>query len=295
MKKIAATAIILGMLAASFGGCNSADSGADSKDAGFDTSSEITVVTREEGSGTRDAFVELTGVLSKDDAGNKTDDTTKEASVIDGTQAVMTTITGDKYAIGYISLGSLNDTVKALKVNGVEANADNVKSGDYTLQRPFNIATKKSGVSETAQDFIDYILSTEGQAVVSEEGYISIEDTKSYTSKNLSGKVTVSGSSSVSPVMEKLKEAYTSLNPNVTIEIQTTDSTSGIKDAIDGTSDIGMTSRELKDDEPDSLDSTQIALDGIAVIVNSANTTDDLSTDQIKSVYTGKITEWNQF
>lgn len=295
MKKIIAAAVTFGMLAAGFAGCSSKGTQSDSASTGFDAASEITVVTREEGSGTRDAFVELTGVLVKGDDGSKTDNTTKEASVIDGTQAVMTTVTGDKYAIGYISLGSLNDTVKALEVNGVEANADNVKSGDYTLQRPFNIATKKSGVSEAAQDFIDYILSAEGQAVVGKEGYISLDNAKPYKGGKASGKVSISGSSSVSPVMEKLKEAYAAVNPNVKIELQTTDSTSGIKAAIDGTSDIGMASRALKDDEPDSLDTTQIALDGIAVIVNRENTADNLTTEQIKSMYTGEITGWNQF
>lgn len=295
MKKLAAVLVSLTMLTAGFAGCNSQNSNTQSGAASFDATGEVTVVSREEGSGTRDAFVELTGVMTKDDKGNKTDNTTKEASVIDGTQAVMTTVSGDSYAIGYISLGSLNDTVKALKVNGVEATADNVKSGDYALQRPFNIVTKKSGVSEVAQDFIDYILSTEGQEVVSGEGYVSLDNTKSYKSKKLSGKIAISGSSSVSPVMEKLKEAYLSLNSGVTIEIQTTDSTSGINDATDGKSDIGMASRDLKDDEPNALNATKIALDGIAVIVNKANTTDDLTTEQIKKIYTGEVTAWNQF
>ena len=256
------------------------------------SSDPITVVSREDGSGTRGAFIELFGVEEKDADGNKVDNTTEEAEITNNTAVLMSTVAGDVDAIGYISLGSLNDSVKAVKINGVEATAENIKSGEYKVSRPFNIATNGE-VSDVAQDFIDYILSPEGQAVIEENGYISIDDVKDAESTQPEGKVVVAGSSSVTPVMEKLKEAYAEVNPNAEIEIQQSDSTTGMTSAIDGICDIGMASRELKDEELEAgLTSTTIANDGIAIIVNNDNPTDDLSVDQVKSIYVGETTTW---
>ena len=250
------------------------------------TSGAIHVVSREDGSGTRVAFVELTGV--EDDNG---DNTTVEAEIANRTDAVLTTVAGNEAAIGYVSLGSLNDTVKAVTVDGVEATVDNVKSGDYTLSRPFNIATKGEPTG-VAADFINFIMSADGQAIVGED-YITVNDNaEAFTSDGSSGHITVGGSSSVSPVMEQLIEAYKAVNPNAQIDLQTSDSTSGMTGAMDGTFAIGMASRELKDEEAAELTGTAIALDGIAVIVNTANTVDNLTMDQIRSIYVGETTDW---
>lgn len=267
----------------------SSDAGSDA--AKFDASKTISVVTREEGSGTRDAFTELTGVLVKD-GDNKTDNTTASAVTINSTEAVITNVKDNDAAIGYISLGSLNDTVKALKIGGVEATADNVKSGDYAVSRPFNIAYKGE-LSDVAQDFVDYIMSSDGQKIVSDNGYVTVSENAAYSGKKPSGKISVAGSSSVSPVMEKLAEAYQKVNTNVKVEIQTSDSSAGMQSAMGGTCDIGMASRDLKDEEKSALKVETIAKDGIAVIVNNANTCDDLTLDQVKSIYTGETTVWS--
>lgn len=266
--------------------------GATAAMAEFDYAQDITVVSREEGSGTRGAFIELLGVEKKDESGNKVDYTTEEAVITNSTNVMMTTVAGNEAAIGYSSMGSLNETVKALQVDGVEATVENIKSGDYKVARPFNIATKGE-VSEAAQDFISYILSAEGQAVVSENGYIPLDDAPAYAGKQVSGKIVVAGSSSVSPVMEKLKEAYTALNPAAVIEIQTSDSTSGMTAAMDGTCDIGMASRELKDEEAAALSATVIANDGIAVVVAPGNPVGDLTSAQVKEIFTGAATAWS--
>ncbi|MCB6367067.1 substrate-binding domain-containing protein [Intestinibacillus massiliensis] len=252
----------------------------------------ITVISREEGSGTRGAFVELTGVEEKDADGNKADNTTPDAQIANKTDVVLTSVSGDPAAIGYISLGSLNNTVKALTVDGVEATTDNVKSGAYTLARPFNIATKGEPAG-VAKDFIAFILSAEGQQVIVDNKYIAVDDgAAAFTSDGSSGTISVGGSSSVYPVMEKLVEAYKAANPNATVELQSSDSTAGMTGAMDGTFDIGMASRELKDSESAELTGTAIALDGIAVIVNPENTLDGVTADQIKGIYTGEITDW---
>lgn len=255
----------------------------------------ITVISREDGSGTRGAFIELTGVEEKDADGNKVDNTTVDAQIANKTDVVLTSVAGNPAAIGYVSLGSLNDTVKALKVDGAEATTANVKSGAYTLARPFNIATKGDPTG-VAADFIRFILSKEGQQVVVDNKYIEVSDTAEafVKSDESSGTISVGGSSSVSPVMEKLKEAYETLNPNAKIDLQTSDSTAGMTGAIDGTFDIGMASRELKDSETAELTGTAIALDGIAVIVNPENTLEGLTTEQIKSVYVGAVTDWSE-
>ncbi len=296
-KKITATALFGVLAVSAFAGCGGASSSSNgSSDAGsdaakFDASKTISVVTREEGSGTRDAFTELTGVLVKDGS-NKTDNTTTSAVTINSTEAVITNVKDNEAAIGYISLGSLNDTVKALKIGGVEATADNVKSGDYAVSRPFNIAYKGE-LSEAAQDFVDYIMSSDGQKIVSDNGYVTVSENAAYSGKKPSGKISVAGSSSVSPVMEKLAEAYQKVNTNAKVEIQTSDSSAGMQSAMGGTCDIGMASRELKDEEKSALKVETIAKDGIAVIVNNANTCDDLTLDQVKSIYTGETTVWS--
>lgn len=296
-KKITATALFGVLAVSAFAGCGSASSssngssGAGSDAAKFDASKTISVVTREEGSGTRDAFTELTGVLVKD-GDNKTDNTTTSAVTINSTEAVITNVKDNEAAIGYISLGSLNDTVKALKIGGVEATADNVKSGDYAVSRPFNIAYKGE-LSDVAQDFVDYIMSSDGQKIVSDNGYVTVSENAAYSGKKPSGKISVAGSSSVSPVMEKLAEAYQQVNTNAKVEIQTSDSSAGMQSAMGGTCDIGMASRDLKDEEKSALKVETIAKDGIAVIVNNANTCDDLTLDQVKSIYTGETTVWS--
>lgn len=296
-KKITATALFGVLAVSAFAGCGGAGSSSNgSSDAGsdaakFDASKTISVVTREEGSGTRDAFTELTGVLVKD-GDNKTDNTTTSAVTINSTEAVITNVKDNEAAIGYISLGSLNDTVKALKIGGVDATADNVKSGDYAVSRPFNIAYKGE-LSDVAQDFVDYIMSSDGQKIVSDNGYVTVSENAAYSGKKPSGKISVAGSSSVSPVMEKLAEAYQKVNTNAKVEIQTSDSSAGMQSAMGGTCDIGMASRDLKDEEKSALKVETIAKDGIAVIVNNANTCDDLTLDQVKSIYTGETTVWS--
>lgn len=291
MKKSVSLLLAGLMLCGALAGCGGNNSTAENTDSQTaesttGTSGAIHVVSREDGSGTRVAFVELTGV--EDDNG---DNTTVEAEIANRTDAVLTTVAGNEAAIGYVSLGSLNDTVKAVTVDGVEATVDNVKSGDYTLSRPFNIATKGEPTG-VAADFIGFIMSADGQAIVGED-YITVNDNaEAFTSDGSSGHITVGGSSSVSPVMEQLIEAYKAVNPNAQIDLQTSDSTSGMTGAMDGTFAIGMASRELKDEEAAELTGTAIALDGIAVIVNTANTVDNLTMDQIRSIYVGETTDW---
>ena len=259
-------------------------------DSGSGDGEDITVISREEGSGTRDAFTELTGVLEDD-----VDRTVDTAEISNSTSVVTQSVAGNTAAIGYISLGSLDDTVKAVKVDGVEATVDNVKSGDYALQRPFNIVTNGE-VSELAQDYIDFIMSADGQAIIEEEGYISVnEDAEAYSGSGMSGTVTLAGSTSVSPVMEVLADRYQEINPDVTIEIQQTGSGAGIQSTIDGSCDIGMASRALEDEEASQgLESQEIALDGIAVIVNTENSVEDLTTEQIMKIFIGEITNWSE-
>ena len=262
------------IMASAFAGCggnsSSTASGDNSSNAGssntsaFDTSKSLSVITREQGSGTRDAFVELTGVLVKD-GDTKTDTTRTDAVTVNGTEAVITNVKGNEAAIGYISLGSLNDSVKALKIEDVDATAENVKSGEYKISRPFNIAYK-GDLSGVAKDFVDYILSSDGQAVISKEGYVSVSENAAYAGTKPEGKITV--------------------------ELQTSDSSAGMQSALEGTCDIGMASRELKDTET-ALTSTTIAKDGIAVIVNTNNTTDNLTMDQVKAIYTGEAKVWS--
>lgn len=270
--------------------CGNSDStGSTSSSAGGD----ITVISREDGSGTRGAFVELFKI-EEEVNGEKVDMTTDAADITNSTSVMMTSVAGNVNAIGYISMGSLNDSVKALKVDGAEATADNIKSGTYKVSRPFNIVTK-DGLSEVAQDFIAFILSADGQKVVEDNSYISEGNTGAYAGTKPAGKIVVSGSSSVTPVMEKLKEAYIAVNPDATIEVQQSDSTTGVNNAIDGVCDIGMASRELKSSESEKgVKSTVIALDGIAVIVNNNSSVDSITSEQVKKIYTGEITDWGE-
>ena len=281
-----------GLMGCSGGGnAGSGDGGEGDGAAGTVPSGEVSVYSREDGSGTRGAFVELMGIEEKDASGEKVDMTTTSAAITNSTSVMMTSVAGDENGIGYISLGSLNDTVKALKIDGAEATAANVKSGDYQVARPFNIVTK-DGLSDVAQDFIDFIMSSDGQKIVEEEGYISVADSAAaYTGSGQSGKIVIAGSSSVTPVMEKLAEAYKAINSGVTIEVNQSDSTTGVNMATEGTCDIGMVSRELKDSET-GVTPTVIAQDGIAIIVNNASTVDGLSSEQVKGIYTGEIANW---
>lgn len=261
--------------------------------ADFDADQDITVISREDGSGTRGAFIELTGVEEKNADGQKVDNTTEAAAIQSSTNGIMTAVANDETAIGYISLGSLNDSVKAVKVGGVAASAETVKDGSYTLARPFNIVTNGEATDPVAVDFIAYCLSKDGQALATEEGYVGSEG-EDYASTQPEGKITVGGSSSVSPLMEKLIEAYKTVNPNAELELLTSDSTTGVSGALDGSYTIGMASRELKDSETEGgAVATVLALDGIAVVVNPANTVEDLTVDQIKGVYTGELTVWS--
>lgn len=303
MKKFIAVLAVVGMVAGLAAGCGSNDEKTDSnKDSDnsteaasdWDASGDITIVSREDGSGTRGAFIELFGIEEEKD-GEKVDMTTEEAQITNSTSVMLTTVAGDDYAIGYVSLGSLDDSVKALKIDGAEATAENVKSGEYKVSRPLNIATKEDLDNEVAADFINFILSEEGQKVVEDNGYIATDDVKLYEGTSPSGKAVVGGSSSISPVMEKLIEAYKAVNANAEIELQTTDSTTGMTSAVDGSYDIGMASRELKDTEiSKGLKAQVIATDGIAVIVNNSSTVDELSSEQVKSIYTGEALTWDE-
>lgn len=258
----------------------------------FNKEKAISVISREDGSGTRGAFTELFGIIKTENGGRK-DMTTKEAVVTDKTDVMITNISNDPYAIGYISLGSLSGTIKAVNIDGAAASAENVKNGTYKVQRPFNIATKED-TSDLTKDFIDFILSKEGQDVVTANKYIAVaDDAPVYSGDKPSGKIVIVGSSSVTPVMEKLKEAYLAVNPGANIEIQMSDSTAGMTAAMDGTCDIGMASRELKDSEKEQLTGTAIAIDGIAIIVNNENPLDNLTSEQIRSIFTGESIKWS--
>ncbi|GHV80130.1 phosphate-binding protein PstS 2 [Spirochaetia bacterium] len=283
MKK---TILLLLAVVSLFAGC------AKGNQAAFDKAKAIGVVSREDGSGTRGAFIELFGIEARGSDGSRKDMTTKEAVIAKQTDVMMTNIGGDKYAIGYISLGSLNSTVKAADIEGVKASTENVKNGTYAVSRPFNIATKGEA-KELAADFIAFILSAEGQAVVAKSYIAIVDNAPPYTGGRISGKIVVAGSSSVTPIMEKLKEAYIALNPNVNIEIQMSDSSAGMTGAIDGTCDIGMASRELKDSERAVLSATQIALDGIAIIVNNENPVTNLTKEEVKGIFTGAMVNWS--
>ena len=290
---IVATAILtLGMMSAL--GCSSPETQSGNSSASeAQTSNQISVYSREDGSGTRGAFVELFGLEEKDASGNKIDMTTDAAAITNSTSVMMTSVASDPDGIGYISLGSLNDSVKAVKIDGIEATAQNVKSGDYKVSRPFNIVFAEN-LSAPAQDFVDFIMSSDGQAIIEDNGYIGVDENAApFTATGASGKVVIAGSSSVTPIMEKLAEAYKAVNPDVTVEVQQSDSTTGVNMAIEGTCDIGMASRDLKDSEASSgVSATAIAKDGIAVIVAPASVVDSLTSDQVKAIFSGEALTW---
>ena len=261
--------------------------------ADFDSNKPINVISREEGSGTRSAFVELTGVEQKVD-GKKVDMTTEDAQITNNTAVMLATVAGDAYAVGYVSLGSMNESVKAVEVEGVEVTAENVANGDYQIARPFNIAYREATLSPLGMDFVSYVMSVEGQAIVTANGYVAIDNAEAFAGSQPQGKLVIAGSSSVSPVMEKLAEAYLALNPNAEIEIQTSDSTTGMTAAMDGSCEIGMASRDLKENEAAELTGMTIAMDGIAVIVNHENPVGAMSVEQIGAIYTGDVMRWNE-
>ncbi len=285
MKKKVLAVLTALTLAVGMIGCGSSN--------GFNADEEISIITREDGSGTRGAFIELFGIEKKNEEGTKVDYTTDAASITNSTSVMMTTVESDLHAIGYISLGSLNDTVKAVQIDGVTASVENIKNGSYTIYRPFNIAVKE-GLSDVAQDFINYILSADGQAVIEKAGYITASENGAFTSNGASGKITVAGSSSVSPVMQKLKEAYITVNAGAEIEIITSDSSTGMSNAIEGICDIGMASRAVKDSEKEKgLTEITIANDGVAVIVNKENPLETMTKSQVEQIYTGAVTNWS--
>lgn len=286
-KKILAvmSAVVITTLA--FTGCgNSSKESTEQSNKGM--SGEITVVSREEGSGTRDAFVELLGILDEND----NDLTTQMAEVTNSTSVMLSTVAQNQKAIGYVSLGSLSDEVKSIQIDGIDATAENIKSGEYKVSRPFNIAYKENKLTDLDKDFMKFIMSEQGQAIVEKEGYIRLDGEGSYEAAKLKGKITLAGSTSVAPLMDVLKDEYIKLNPDVTIEIQESGSSAGIQSAMEGATEIGMSSRELKDEEAKELTSKQIALDGIAVIVNKESKITTLTSEQIKSIYTGDVTDW---
>ncbi len=282
IKKIVAISLVTVMGAVTVTACGKKEN----------SNKEISVISREDGSGTRGAFVELFGIEEKDADGNKVDKTIATAEITNSTNVMMTTVAGNVNAIGYVSLGSLNDTVKAVKIDGAEATVGNIKSGDYKVSRPFNIVTALE-VSDVTADFINFIMSEEGQKVVEDKGYISEDNTGSYESTMVEGTIVIDGSTSVAPVMEKLVEAYEEINTNATIELQQSDSSTGVTMAINGTVDIGMASRDLKDSET-GVEAQVIAIDGIAVIVNNDADIDELTSEQVKEIYTGSVTDWSE-
>lgn len=287
IKKLLAALLCVLLLATLFAGCSN-------KAKNFEAKNSIGVISREQGSGTRGAFVKLFSIEQKNEKGQIYDNTTLSAVVTDKTSVMMTTVAGDLYSIGYISLGSLNNTVKAVEIDGVEATKENIKNKTYKVSRPFNIVTAQS-VNAQTRDFIDFIMSKDGQAVVEESGYVSVSDAQNYKGAFLSGKIVVSGSSSVTPVMEKLKEAYLLKNPDMTIEVQQSDSSTGIANALDNTCDIGIASRDLKDSEvKKGAVATVIAMDGIVVIVNRKNTIHSLTSEQVRQIFTGEVTVWDE-
>lgn len=291
---ISATTLLAGC-----GNGNGSDAGTGSATGEAQTaqgvSGDISVISREDGSGTRGAFVELLGIEQKNEAGEKIDYTTLAAEITNSTAVMITTVEGNSNAIGYISLGSLGDTVTALKVDGVAPSVDAVKDGSYPVARPFNIVYNEASLDDVAKDFISYIMSEEGQAIVEEEGYVSKGNNGAYKAAGVAGEITIGGSSSVTPVMEVLAEKYEALNPDVNIEVQMSDSTTGVTSAAEGVCDIGMASRAIKDSEKElGLTDMVIAMDGIAVIVNKVNTVDGLSAEQIKDIFMGNIYTWEE-
>jgi len=252
----------------------------------FDADRVIAVFTREDGSGTRDAFVSLTGVG---------DDMYVEAVVESETNQILTKIESNDTAIGYVSVGSLNPNVKALEIDGIAPSNETIMDGSYKLQRPLLVCVNADKENDPlVKDFIAFMISAEGQEQSASKWTVIDSDAPSYTSAGLSGVLKVGGSTSVEPLMQKLAEAYIALNPDVDIEISGGGSGTGINEATEGIIDIGMSSRNLKDEEKGALTATVIALDGVAVIINPANPITNMTTEQVRAIFTGEITRWNQ-
>lgn len=256
---------------------------------------EICVISREAGSGTRGAFIELFGIEKKDETGKKIDMTVDTADVTNSTAVVLQSVAGNTGAIGYVSLGSLSNTVKALNIDGAEPTAKAVKEGKYKATRPFLVVTKPQieDTNAAASEFLRFIISSDGQAVVEKAGCVAAANNPSYMQNVKQGSVTVAGSSSVTPVMEKLIEAFKKVNSGIDVTVQQSDSTTGITSAMQGVCDIGMSSRELKSGE-DGLVATKIATDGIAIVVNKACTIDLLTAEQVRRIFTGEVTKWSE-
>lgn len=289
-KKLSKLVLSLGAVAF-LAACDSAATGDDA--GGAEASGTINVVSREDGSGTRGAFTEITGVLAEDANGEEVDNTYSEAVIQNGTEGVLSTVAQDVNAIGYVSVGSLNDTVKAVQVDGVAPTTEAIQAGDFPIARNFNIAWQ-GDLEEVAQDFVNFIHSAEGQAVAVEEGYVeAVADAPAYDgAEGLSGTISVVGSTSVSPLMEVMAEKYNEVQSGVQIDITSNGSSAGMTAAIEGTADIGMASRELKDEEKAELNFEPIAVDGIAVVVNNGNSVEDLTLEQVRQIFAGEITAW---
>lgn len=283
MKKTISSVIMLVTVALIFCSCNNT---------GFNESRDITVISREEGSGTRASFVELFDIYSKTTSGKIYDATTDYADITQSSGVMLTSVSTNRYAIGYLSVNALNDSIRAVSIDGVEPTTDNIKNGNYKVARSFNIAVKDE-LSAVSKDFISYIKSSIGREIIEKSGYVAVLEGDEYVTKKLSGKITVNGSSSVSPIMETLAEEYMKLNSKVKIEINISDSSTGITSAINGNCDIGMSSRTINQSELNKgIKSIEIAKDGIAVIVNKYNTVKNLSSSAVNSIYRGDCLRW---
>lgn len=278
---------LIGVISLAMYGCTSKK---ENKNDSSTFSGQINVISREEGSGTRDAFVEIMGITDE----NGDDATSDMAELTNSTSVMMSTVKGNKNSIGYVSLGSLSSDVKAVKLDSVAPSTATVKDGSYKLQRPFKIAYIEANLTDLDKDFISFITSSQGEKIIGEEGYIAEASSLDYTASSLKGTITIAGSTSVAPVINVLADEYKKLNPDVKIEIQESGSSAGIESAIGGAVEIAMSSRELKDDEAKTLKSQTIALDGIAVIVNSQNPADNLTSAQVKDIFSSNITDWSE-
>lgn len=286
VKLIISIFAVVAVVAGVFSACASNSEKDDNNNASL---GGITVISREEGSGTRDAFVELMKIVDAD----KNDLTTQTAEITNSTSVMMSTVAGNKNAIGYVSLGSLSDEVKAVKLNGVTPSTETVKDGTYALQRPFNIAYIDAKLSDASKDFVSFIMSKQAAEIINNEGYIANDTQTEYKASNVADTITLAGSTSVAPLMNVLADEYKKLNPNAKVEIQESGSSAGIQSAMEGAVDIAMSSRALKDEEAQALKAEKLALDGIAVIVNKENSVESLNSEAVKGIYMGEITSWD--
>ena len=248
---------------------------------------DLTVTSREDGSGTRKSFIEQVGLIKEDKNGNYKDLTTDNSMVINSTNGVLKAVGVDKTAIAYVSLTALDDSVKAIKIDGVSPNKTTIESGEYKLQRPFGLVYKKDSAKDLSKDFLEYVKSKSAKNLIEDEGLLAITNEKEYKSKNLKGKLTITGSSSLSSIVEKLAENYEKLNKNVEVEVLSNESLTGLKNVKDNVVDIAMVSNKLQDE---NLFSEIFAIDGIAIIVNKDNTQiNDLTMEQLRDIYRGEI------